>query len=111
MVGIFGDRWYGELQWNNIPEQHDLNECIIQMHEEFDIPLISTADSHYPNRDAWKDRELYKRLGWLGKGKPDWADGQSFLGALKRLATNSIPRTAMRCLNPTSRYSDGRSGI
>jgi len=73
MVAILGDRWFGELQWNNIPEQHRLNKFIIEMHKEYDIPLISTADSHYPNPDAWKDRELYKRLGWLGKSKtPEW---------------------------------------
>jgi len=72
MLDIFGDRWYGELQWNNIPEQHELNQFIIQMHHEFGIELISTADSHYPNPDAWKDRELYKRLGWLGKSRPDY---------------------------------------
>jgi len=74
MVSIFGDRWYGELQWNNVPEQHELNQYVIKMHEEFGIKLISTADSHYPTPDAWKDRELYKRLGWLGKGKPEWLD-------------------------------------
>ena len=32
MKSIFGDRWYGELQWNNIPEQHELNSYIIEMH-------------------------------------------------------------------------------
>ena len=31
MKNIFGDRWYGELQWNNIPEQHELNQHIIQI--------------------------------------------------------------------------------
>ena len=73
MIDIFGDRWYGELQWNNIPEQHELNKYIIKMHEEFGISLISTADSHYPNSTAWKDRELYKRLGWIGRSsRPDW---------------------------------------
>jgi len=73
MRAALGDRWFGELQWNNIPEQHELNQYVIQMHEEFGIELISTADSHYPNPDAWKDRELYKRLGWLGKSnKPKW---------------------------------------
>ena len=74
MVSIFGDRWYGELQWNDVPEQHELNQYIIQIAEEFGIGLISTADSHYPNPDAWKDRELYKRLGWLGKGAPAWGN-------------------------------------
>jgi len=71
MISIFGKRWYGELQWNNIPEQHKLNQHIIEMHKEFGIKLISTADSHYPGPDAWKDRELYKRLGWLGK-RPEY---------------------------------------
>ena len=72
MVSIFGDRWYGELQWHTDKKQHLINELVIQMHKEFGIKLISTADSHYPNPDAWKDRELYKRLGFLGKGKPTW---------------------------------------
>ena len=72
MLSIFGDRWYGELQWNSVPEQHELNKYIIKMHEEFGIGLISTADSHYPNRNAWKDRELYRRLGWLGKAAPSY---------------------------------------
>jgi len=78
MMDIFGDRWYGELQWNNVPEQHIINKYIIEMHEEFGIGLISTADSHYPNRDAWKDRELYKRLGWLGKStsQPDYMSSE-----------------------------------
>jgi len=80
-VDVFGDRWYGELQWNQIPEQHELNQFIIEMHHEFGIPLISTADSHYPNPDAWKDRELYKRLGWLGKGMPAWAEDNTELPA------------------------------
>ena len=73
MQSIFGDRWYGELQWNNITEQHTLNQHVIQMHYEYGVDLISTADSHYPNPDAWKDRELYKRLGFLNRPKkPDW---------------------------------------
>jgi DNA polymerase-3 subunit alpha len=76
MQSIFGDRWYAELQWNNIPEQHELNKHIIQIAKEFDIKMISTADSHYPNPDAWKDRELYKQLGWIGKGKPKWKTDQ-----------------------------------
>ena len=79
MVSIFGDRFYGELQWNNVKEQHELNRYILQMKEEYGIGIVSTADSHYPNPDAWKDRELYKRLGWVGKSKPDYAEGKSEL--------------------------------
>ena len=75
MQSIFGDRWYGELQWNNVPEQHELNRYIIQMHHEFGIDLISTADSHYYSPNVWKDRELYKRLGFLGK-RPEWMSNE-----------------------------------
>ena len=67
MLDIFGDRWYGELQWNNVPEQHELNKYIIQMHKEYGIKLISTCDSHYPNPDAWRTREAYKRIGYIVK--------------------------------------------
>jgi len=77
MQAIFGDRWYGELQWNNIPQQHALNKYIIQIAKEYNVNLISTADSHYPNPDAWRDRELYRRLGWLGKGGlPSWLESE-----------------------------------
>jgi len=76
MVDIFGDRWYGELQWNSSPDQHALNQYVIQLHHEYGIELISTADSHYPNKDAWRDRELYKRLGWLGKNVPDYLSSE-----------------------------------
>tara|TARA_R110002110_G_scaffold130485_6_gene310900 strand:+ start:475 stop:3909 length:3435 start_codon:yes stop_codon:yes gene_type:complete len=79
MVDIFGDRWYAEIQWNNIKEQHELNQYVIQVAKEFGVELVTTADSHYPNPDAWKDRELYKRLGWLGKGRPSWAEDESQL--------------------------------
>ena len=79
MVDIFGDRWYAEIQWNNIKEQHELNQYVIQVAKEFGVSLLTTADSHYPDPEAWKDRELYKRLGWLGKGTPSWAEDESQL--------------------------------
>ena len=79
MVDIFGDRWYAEIQWNNINEQHELNQYVIQVAQEQGVKIITTADSHYPSPTAWKDRELYKRLGWLGKGRPSWAEEESQL--------------------------------
>jgi DNA polymerase-3 subunit alpha len=65
MLDIFGDRWYLELQWNDIPEQHILNNHVINLHKEYGTPIISTCDSHYPSPDKWLARELYKKLGWL----------------------------------------------
>ena len=66
MLDIFGDRWYAEIQWNRIKEQHELNKYVIQVAEEFGVKLVSTADSHYPNPSYWKQREVYKQIGWKG---------------------------------------------
>jgi len=63
MMHIFDNgRWFGELQWNAIPEQHEVNQLIIQLSKEYDFKLVSTADCHYPKQHLWKDRMLYKYL-------------------------------------------------
>ncbi len=105
MQSIFGDRWYGELQWNNVPEQHDLNQYIIQMHHEFGIELISTADSHYYNPEAWKDRELYKRLGWLGKGKPDYLSDE-LPTSVEEVGYELYPKNGTQMWESYKKYSD-----
>jgi len=71
MMEIFGDRWYGELQWNDSKDQMMLNKYIIQLSGEFGFKTISTADSHYPRPEMWKDRILYKKIGWLNKKDAD----------------------------------------
>lgn len=69
MMEIYGDRFYGELQWSMIPEQHIVNQFIIQLSKQHGFDLITTCDAHYPSPDLWKDREIYKMLGWLNKNK------------------------------------------
>ena len=106
MKAIFGDRWYGELQWNNIPEQHELNKYIIQVCSEFDVKLISTADSHYPNPDAWKDRELYKRIGWLGKGGlPSYMSAELPSG-VDEIGYELYPKNGQQMWDSYIKYSD-----
>ena len=105
MLHIFGDRWHGELQWNNVPEQHKLNQFIIKMHEEFGIKLISTADSHYPNRDAWKDRELYKRLGWLGKAAPSYESTELPIG-IEEIGYELYPKNGDQMWQSYKTYSE-----
>ena len=105
MQKAFGDRWYGELQWNNIKEQHELNQLIIQVAEEFDMKLISTADSHYPNRTAWKDRELYKRLGWLGKGTPSWGEGGELPAGVEEIGYELYPKNGDQMWESYQSYS------
>jgi len=105
MLDIFGDRWYGELQWNNIPEQHELNKYIIKMHEEFGIELISTSDSHYPGPDAWKDRELYKKLGLLGKPRPGYENAELPEG-VEEIGYELYPRNGEQMWEAYKKYSE-----
>ena len=104
MMNIFGDRWYGELQWNNVPEQSELNQYIIEMHREFGMELISTADSHYYNPDAWKDRELYKRLGWLGK-RPEWMSDELPID-VEEIGYELYPKNGDQMWESYKKYSD-----
>ena len=103
MLDIFGDRWYGELQWNNIPEQHELNKYIIQICSEYNVKLISTADSHYPNPDAWKDRILYKRLGWLGKSGDS---GMDLPSSVDEVGYELYPKNGTQMWEAYKKYSD-----
>ncbi len=105
MMSVLGDRWYGELQWNDVPEQHALNGYVIQMHKEFGIELISTADSHYPNPDAWKDRELYKRLGWLGSKLPEWASSELPM-SVEEVGHELYPKNGDQMWQSYKKYSD-----
>jgi DNA polymerase-3 subunit alpha len=64
-VGI--DDTYLELQINKLPAQHLVNRAIIEFAKKSNITdkLVVTTDSHYSSPDRWKERELYKKLGWL----------------------------------------------
>jgi DNA polymerase III alpha subunit len=58
-----------ELQFNKLPAQHLINQHLIRLSRDTGVKLIATADSHYPRPEMWKDRELYKKLGWMGSDK------------------------------------------
>jgi DNA polymerase-3 subunit alpha len=100
----FGDRFYAELQWNNIPEQHLLNKCLIKVAGQLGLKLVSTCDSHYPRPDAWRDREVYKRLGWLGK-MPDWMD-DNIPESVEEIGYELYPKNAQEMWESYKRYSD-----
>jgi len=100
----FGDRFFAELQWNNIPEQHLLNKCLIKVAQQLDIKLISTCDSHYPSPEAWRDREVYKRLGWLGK-MPAWMD-KDIPESVEEIGYELYPKNAHEMWDSYKRYAD-----
>jgi len=62
-----------ELQFNKLPAQHLTNRALIEFAKDNGIEdkLIVTCDSHYSQPDHWKEREIYKQLGFLGKKEPD----------------------------------------
>jgi DNA polymerase III subunit alpha len=44
---LFGDRYYLEMQRHGIPDQEVVNQEIIKMGVDMDIPLVATNDAHY----------------------------------------------------------------
>ena len=101
---VFGDRFYAELQWNNIPEQHLLNKCLIKVAGLLDLKLVSTCDSHYPTPDSWRDREVYKRLGWLGK-MPAWME-DDIPESVEEIGYELYPKNAQEMWESYKRYSN-----
>ena len=98
---IFGDRFYLELQWNAIPEQHKFNKYLIRVSEQLGIPLISTADSHYPGPLLWKDRTLYKKMAWLSRSNVD----TSLPGSVDELGYELYPKNGDQMWEDYKRYS------
>ena len=60
------DNFFLEMQFNDLSAQHLTNRCLIDLANKTGIPLVSTADSHFPDPNKWQARELYKKLGWMG---------------------------------------------
>jgi DNA polymerase-3 subunit alpha len=65
LLEIFGkERAYLELQFNRIPEQKLLDIHLINYSQKTGYKLISTCDTHYVRPELFKDREIYKLLGY-----------------------------------------------
>jgi len=70
-VGI--ENVYLELQFNKLPPQHLVNRVLIEYARinNCNDKLIVTCDSHYSRPEYWKEREIYKKLGWLNYQEMD----------------------------------------
>lgn len=44
---LFGEDFYLELQDHGMPEQKQVNQALMRIHDETGIPLVATNDSHY----------------------------------------------------------------
>ena len=48
---LFGDRYFLELmQHGDVPELPQINDGLMQLHKELDIPVVATNDSHYTHK-------------------------------------------------------------
>lgn len=68
MTDILGHgNYFLELQFNRLPAQNLVNRAIIEFARRNGVTqqLLVTADSHYPRPELWKERELYKKLGFM----------------------------------------------
>ena len=68
MVDMFGtDDFFLELQFNKLTAQDVANRAMLEFARRSGVSdkLIVTCDAHYYNPNVWKEREIYKRLGYL----------------------------------------------
>jgi DNA polymerase-3 subunit alpha len=64
---IFGpDHFYLELQDHGIPEQRQVNQGILRIHQETGIPMVCTNDAHYLRKE---DAEAHDVLLCIQTGK------------------------------------------
>lgn len=64
-VGV--DNVFIELQFNRLAAQCYVNRALLtfaRLHG-LEHQLVCCADSHYPRPELWREREIYKKLGWL----------------------------------------------
>lgn len=55
---LFGEDYYLEIQNNGIKEQVLVNQKLIQLAHELDIPLVATNDSHYLKKEDAYNHEV-----------------------------------------------------
>lgn len=84
--GVFGDRYYLELQDHGHPdapshwdEQQTVNEALLKLSKELDIPCVVTCDGHYLNHE---DQDAHEILLCVGTG--------SFLSDENRMSLKNV---------------------
>ncbi len=65
-VEIFGDRFYIEVMRHGMKEQETINDGLVRIARELEVPLVATNDSHYLQQ---KDAPAHDVLLCIGTGK------------------------------------------
>ena len=56
--GLFGEDYYLEIQNNGVKEQVLVNQKLVQLSRELNIPLVATNDAHYLKREDAYNHEV-----------------------------------------------------
>lgn len=99
---IFGDRYYLEIQDHGHPDnsmynhdQHAINDQVLKLGKELDIPVVVTCDAHYLRHE---DQEAHEILLCVGTG--------SYLSDEKRMSLKNYPLHVTEPAEIISRWGD-----
>jgi DNA polymerase-3 subunit alpha len=59
------ENYYLEMQFNKLGVQHLLNMHLIEASKRTGAKLVVTCDAHYSDPNHWREREIYKMMGWM----------------------------------------------
>lgn len=78
LKGIFGNRFYLEVQDGGIPEQITINARIREIGKKFDVKTVATVDSHYINKDDALIHTYLKSIAFGAKTNAVAESGNGF---------------------------------
>ncbi|MFX0549384.1 DNA polymerase III subunit alpha [Hathewaya histolytica] len=55
---VFKEDFYLELQYHGVQDQIKVNEMLVKLSKEIDVPLVCTNDVHYINKEDWKAHDI-----------------------------------------------------
>ncbi len=107
LLEIFGpDRAFLELQFNSIPAQTTVNNHLIAYAKRTNYKLIVASDAHYCRPELWREREIYKALGYqMQKAGADLA--ASIPQNIEDLKCELYPHSAEQIWGAYERYFRG----
>jgi len=63
----FPGRYYVELQANGLAAQIQVNQQLIKLAGDLDLPLVGTNDCHYPTKEQAGSHRILQLMGWQKK--------------------------------------------
>lgn len=109
MTDVLGEgNYYLELQFNRLPAQNLVNRALLEFARRNNVEkqLIVTCDSHYARPELWKEREVYKKLGFMNY--KDY-DPNSLPKSVDELKYELYPKNASQVWEEYKKSKEGTS--